>query len=100
MKNHVWVNGRLLQTNKTWSHLKERQKVWIAELLRSEYIRLGQKLGHPPQKDKYEIVLNRVYAQIEERGIWIPFGEVRRYFRSKVNRYRKALEAAEKKINR
>lgn len=63
MKNHVRVNGRLLQTNKTWSHLKERQKVLIAELLRSEYIRLTQELEHPPQKDKYEIILNRVYAQ-------------------------------------
>lgn len=92
MKNHILVNGQLLQTNKKWSHLKERQKAWIADLLRNEYIRLAQELGRIPNKDEYETILGRVYEQIERRGIWIPFKEVRRYFSSKVNRYRKSLQ--------
>ncbi|WP_163529519.1 hypothetical protein [Halobacillus ihumii] len=29
MKNHIKVNGKLLQTNKRFSQLKERQKNWI-----------------------------------------------------------------------
>ena len=29
MKNHMRINGQLLQTNKKWSHLKEKQKNWI-----------------------------------------------------------------------
>ena len=26
MKNHMRINGQLFQTNKKWSHLKEKQK--------------------------------------------------------------------------
>ncbi|MED2645411.1 transposase, partial [Bacillus thuringiensis] len=26
MKNHTMVNGKLLQTNKRWSHLRQKQK--------------------------------------------------------------------------
>ena len=26
MKNHEWVDGKLLQTNKKYSHLKQKQK--------------------------------------------------------------------------
>lgn len=92
LKNHIHVDGQLLQTNKTWSHLKERQKSWIAELLREEYMRRAQELGRNPKKDDYEAIVEIVYDQIERRGIWIPYNEVRRYFSSRVNRYRNSLE--------
>ncbi len=39
MKNHIRINGQLLQTNKKWSHLKEKQKTWIMETARREYDR-------------------------------------------------------------
>lgn len=96
MKNHILVNGQLLQTNKKWSHLKERQKAWIAELLRNEYMNLAQELGRTLKKGEHEIVLNKVYEQIEKRKIWIPFSEVKKYFSSKVNRYRKSFKAVQK----
>ncbi|PFE87597.1 transposase, partial [Bacillus thuringiensis] len=35
MKNHIKVNGKILQTNKKWSHLKQRQH--ISNWLRREY---------------------------------------------------------------
>ena len=37
MKNHMRINGQLLQTNKKWSRLKEKQKTWIMETARQEY---------------------------------------------------------------
>lgn len=30
MKNHIKVNGKILQTNKKWSHLKQRQRQHIS----------------------------------------------------------------------
>ena len=37
MKNHMRINGQLLQTNKKWNHLKKKQKNWIMETARQEY---------------------------------------------------------------
>jgi len=36
-KNHEWVNGQLLQTNKKWSHLKQQQKMWIQQATAKEH---------------------------------------------------------------
>ncbi|MGG4382855.1 hypothetical protein ABEX08_12530 [Priestia megaterium] len=38
MKNHVYQNGRLIQTNKKFSALKQKQKEWITNELRQRYI--------------------------------------------------------------
>ncbi|KQX62675.1 hypothetical protein QFZ77_004767 [Paenibacillus sp. V4I3] len=40
LKNHIRINGKLLQTNKKFSALKLKQKEWIASLLRSKTISL------------------------------------------------------------
>ncbi|TKI81456.1 transposase, partial [Bacillus mycoides] len=37
MKNHIKVNGKILQTNKKWPHLKQKQREHISKLLRREY---------------------------------------------------------------
>ena len=75
MKNHVTVGGRLLQTNKKWSSLKQSQRDWIYEQLRIEhdaYIEFNKKL---PMKKRKDIIIDAVYAKVEKRGIWIPYGE-------------------------
>ena len=48
MKNHIRINGQLLQTNKKWSHLKEKQKTWIMETARREYDRFVRERGKLP----------------------------------------------------
>ena len=53
MKNHKIVNGRLLQTNKKWSHLKQSQRTWIAGItkkLHEKYILKHNKL--PVKKEE------------------------------------------------
>jgi len=100
LKNHILVDGRLLQTNKTWSQLKERQKAWIGELLRNEYMLLAQDAGRSLHKDEYGVIVSRVYEQIEKREIWIPFNEVRQYFSSKVARYRKSFQNTQKEMSK
>ena len=49
---------------------------------------LNENHSHPNKIECAEIV-NNVYNLIEEKGIWIPYGEVRKAFSGKLNRYRK-----------
>ena len=75
MKNHVWQDGKLLQTNKKWSHLKESQKTWIFEMIRKEHTAYVEEHGRLPMKKRKDIVVDKVYERVNERGIWIPYGE-------------------------
>ena len=71
MKNHLRENGQLLQTNKKYSALKQKQKEQINQWLRAEteaYYLLHQRQS--------EDVVDNVYTLIERAGIWIPYGEV------------------------
>jgi len=74
-KNHEWVNGQLLQTNKKWSQLKERQKTWIQETTAKEHAAFVETHGRLPMQKQKEAVLDAVHERINERGIWIPYGE-------------------------
>jgi len=67
MKNHVYQNGRLLQTNKKFSALKQKQKEWITNELRQRYIgaiNYPYTKLHPKKRDQ---ILNEVYDLIEEK---------------------------------
>ncbi|MDQ0887987.1 hypothetical protein QFZ81_003075 [Paenibacillus sp. V4I9] len=90
MKNHIRVNGRLLQTNKKFSALKLRQQEWIASLLRSKTITLILEHKRQLQRPEREQVLQETLIAIEQKGIWIPDCEVRRYFESRIQRYYKS----------
>ena len=48
MKNHIRINGQLLQTNKKWNHLKAKQKAWIMETAKREYDHFVQERGKLP----------------------------------------------------
>ena len=74
-KNHEWVNGRLLQTNKKWSHLKASQKSWIQQITAEEHAAYIATHGWLPRKRGKEAVLDAVHARVNERGIWIPYSE-------------------------
>lgn len=97
-KNHQMVEGRLIQTNKPFSQLKQRQKIKINEWLYAEYRSLFVKNGKALDKHCNDDILDTVYEKICAAEIWIPFGEVRKYFYSHKNKYRKRCEA-EKDLN-
>ena len=84
MKNHIRVNGQLLQTNKKWSHLKEKQKNWIMGTARREYDRFVRERGKLPVHGSKQQLNERIYAQIEAKGIWIPYGEVKGVLDSRI----------------
>lgn len=80
-KNHEFVDGKLLQTNKKFSQLKEKQKALIAEWFFIEcdnFYKNNNRL--PSSKSETEAILDLVYDRIQERDMWIPFGEIKQYF--------------------
>ena len=84
MKNHLHVNGQLLQTNKKWSHLKEKQKNWIMETARQEYDRFVRERGKLPVHGSKQQLIERIYEVIEAKGVWIPYGEVKRVLDARI----------------
>ena len=92
MKNHEWVDGKLLQTNKKYSQLKLKQKEkiyqWMYEAYRTRY----QELGRYPDERDTDNVLDTVMQKIEEAEIWIPYKEVRKHYQGCVSRLRTRLK--------
>lgn len=72
MKNHVWSEGRLLQTNKRFSDLKERQKTWIYDVTREEHQRYIEGHGRVPMHHAKDDVIHAVQRRLDEREIWLP----------------------------
>ena len=60
MKNYMRINGQLLQTNKKWSHLKERQKNWIMETARQENDRFVRERGKLPVHGSKQQLIERM----------------------------------------
>lgn len=90
-KNHMMIDGRLLQTDKKYSHLKLKQKEKIYVWMYEEAKRYHDSNGRcPEKKDEEATVVSAVYDRIEKAGIWIPYGEVSRHYRSiKVKLYKR-----------
>ena len=91
-KNHQMIEGRLIQTDKRFSRLKQKQKEKINEWLYQEYCALYRKIGKVPDSRHNDKILFAVQNKIEEAGIWIPLGEVEKYFFSRKNSFRKRFE--------
>lgn len=91
-KNHKMVDGRLLQTNKKFSALKEKQKTKIAEWFYEAYRKCYMKSGKFPGKHESEIILEYVFHRIEEAQIWISDGEIYAYYQKRKGKLQKRLE--------
>ncbi|MGF6949054.1 hypothetical protein QF028_001559 [Neobacillus sp. B4I6] len=101
MKNHIKVNGKLLQTNKPFSQLKNSQKEWIATELRKLYHNQMKEIGTTKKltPDHRKTVISSLYEKIQNREIWIPYGEVEKYANSKITKIVKALKKEIPKLN-
>ena len=75
MKNHKYVNGQLLQTNKKWSHLKVKQRNWIYTITKQEYQKYILNHNKLPIKKKKHEIFDNVYEKVNKRNIWIPYYE-------------------------
>jgi hypothetical protein len=75
-KNHVRVNGTLLQTNKKWSQLKQKQRDWIYGIIRSEHKRFVEENNRLPMKAGKKKLITTIKARINENNIWLPTDEM------------------------
>ena len=82
-KNHRMIDGKLLQTDKKYAHLKLKQKEKIAEWMYMETRNYYEK-NYTFPNDKYiEDVVFKVYDKIMDADIWIPYGEVLKHYKKK-----------------
>ena len=91
-KNHQMINGRLLQTDKKFSALKEKQKIRIAEWIYEAYRKCYVESGRIPTKKNDCEILSDVFVKIEEAQIWIPDGEIYAYYHKRKSKLQKRLE--------
>lgn len=98
-KNHKLVNGRLLQMDKQFSALKERQKSRIAEWIYTAYREAYLRTGKEPDKEADTVILDSVMEKIEDAEIWIPYGEIVSYYRRRKKHMKKRLEKEEMQEN-
>lgn len=85
MSKHRMVDGRLLQMNKRYGQLKQKQKTkisgWMYEAYRKQ---VAENLSD-------EEVLQLVFDRIEDAKIWIPEHEIVNHYRAKKSQFRKRL---------
>ena len=79
------VDGRLLQMNKSYGQLKQKQKEKISEWMYQAY----RKQTSENLSD--EEALQLVFDRIEEAKIWIPDHEILNRYWAKKNQFRKRL---------
>ena len=99
MKNHITVNGKLLQTNKKFTQLKSSQKEKINLWLYEEYSRFWEENGREPGKRQKEIMIGDVYAKIEDAEIWLPLCVLYKYYESHITKFRKRYEKTKDSFN-
>lgn len=89
MKNHEWVGDKLLQTNKKYSHLKQKQRDKIYEWMYAAFKDVFRQTGRYPEKKQDEIILDRVMDNIRAAEIWIPEYEVEKHYKGIKNKLNK-----------
>ncbi|MDD3414785.1 MAG: hypothetical protein PHY47_12395 [Lachnospiraceae bacterium] len=92
MKNHQIIDGRLLQTNKKFSALKESQKTKIAEWEYEAYKDCYLKYKKVPDKQRVDEILLSVFEKIESAEIWIPEDEIYKHYQSRHSKLLKRLK--------
>ena len=86
MSKHRMVDGRLLQMNKRYGQLKQKQKIKISEWMYEAY----RKQAAENLSD--EEALQLVFDRIEDAKIWIPEHEIVNHYRAKKSQFRKRLD--------
>ena len=97
-KNHVRVNGTLLQTNKKWSHLKQKQRDWIYEITRAEHKKFVDENKRLPMKTGKKKLIAVIEAKIDERGIWLPSDELERGIGKYIDKLNRRTDLDDEKI--
>ena len=96
------VEGRLLQTDKRYSSLKQSQKERIAQRMYIEFRSFVLENDRLPKGEQSLPIVMAVMDRIDDAGVWIPTGEVWRHYdkhrKKMVRRLAKELESEGKEI--
>ena len=85
MSKHKIVNGRLLQMNKSFAQLKQKQREKIADWMYQAYKKQVKECLSE------EEALQLVFDRVEESKIWIPDYEIENRYHAKQSHFRKRL---------
>lgn len=88
------IDGKLLQTDKKYSHLKLKQKDKIAEWMYLETKAYHEKYYTFPDDEHIGDVVSKVYDKIVDADIWIPYGEVLKHYKKKRSDINKRVKRA------
>ncbi|MBP3761725.1 MAG: hypothetical protein J6I55_09695 [Ruminococcus sp.] len=80
-----------MNPNKNFTDLKMKQREHIQEWLYAETLCFYRDNNRMPNKLDREIILERVCIKIENADIWIPFGEVKKYYLSRLIHFEKRV---------
>ena len=92
MKNHSKVGGQLLQTNKHFSDLKEKQKTKINEWLYIEYMKYRKSTNKLPDKEQDRKIICSGGQLVADAEIWIPEEELIKYYIAHKSKFEKRFE--------
>jgi hypothetical protein len=91
-KIHKVVDGQLLQMNKSFRELKQKQKDKIINWIYEEYKKYVSENGSVPGEQGDAQIMSAVLDKIEQAGIWIPSYEVEDYYVSRKARLKQRYE--------
>ena len=86
---HEKAYVHLLNMEKTWKHLSNKQREWLCDQFRLEYVTFLNKNGEHPRYEGCQEIVGIVYERMGERDIWLPYGELKKAFSAKLPKYRK-----------
>ena len=92
MSKKDYNDEKLLKPNKKWCQLKPKEQIVVSTMLRDRYIKFVLENNRKPNKDEKQFIVASVYADTEEKEIWIPDNEINKYFNSKLTNYDKSIE--------
>ena len=88
-RKHIRVGKKLLLADKKWAELKNAQKSWIIEELKSAYIKKSILEKMPLNKEQLEDIVDVIYTKIKERDINISDIEIKRRLHAKLRKWNK-----------
>lgn len=79
-------------SNKKWYQLKQKQQIIVSTLLRDLYIMFVLENKRKPNKAEKQLIVGKVFLELQEREIFIADNELNKYFESKISNYDKSIE--------
>ena len=80
-----------MNPNKHFTDLKMKQRESIQEWLYIETLCFYRNNDRMPNKSEREINIKYVYNRIRTADIWIPYGEVKKYYLSRLIHFEKRI---------